>query len=89
MDSKNRNKKNNCHWNCSQGNQSPAKIISPPTSSTTMVAQAKMKGTGSPMACNTGNEILRSARELCITVLHKAEPDDEPQRERIPPLRYR
>ena len=54
-----------------------------------MVAQAKMKGTGSPIGVQHGNEILRSARELCIAVLHEAEPDDEPQRERLPPLRYR
>ena len=46
MDSKNRNKKNS-------GIKAPTKIIRPPTSSTTIVAKPKLKGTGSPMACNT------------------------------------
>jgi hypothetical protein len=48
VDSKNRNKKNNGHGTVAKGINAPAKIISPPTSSTTMVAQPKMKETGSP-----------------------------------------
>src|SRR5262249_30626089 len=89
MNRKNRNKKNNGHWNRRKRDQSARQDHQPADKYNNDGRLAQNGGNWKPQGMQHVDEILLPALELCKAVLHKAEADDEPQRQRIPVRRYR